>query len=269
MSVAATATIRAATRMPHVSTRTSLRGGATGLGANGPIGYAGRPRLRARERPAPDDPRPLAAPAMFALLLPARAHPTARRPRISRRMESGGPGIGSSAEMETWDAIRARRNVRSFTDEALTDVELDRILEAGRRSPSANNSQPWDLVVISGRAELEALAHVWQGARHVARSAATIVIVAPIVEDEARARFIEYDLGQLTLQMAIAAADLGIGTGHAAVDDQELLRRLLGVPEGYRGAALLARGHPADRPLAPLEHPNRRPFDDVVHRGGW
>ncbi len=171
--------------------------------------------------------------------------------------------------METWDAIRARRSVRSFTDEPLTEAEIDRILEAGRRAPSAGNSQPWDLVLVTDRARLEELATVWQGARHIARSAATIAIVAPITDDERRGGFIEYDLGQLTLQMAIAAADLGIGSGHAAIGDQELFRRLLGVPEGYRGAALLALGHPADRPLAPLERPNRRPFDDVVHRGAW
>lgn len=171
--------------------------------------------------------------------------------------------------METWDAIRSRRNVRAFTDEPLNDAELDRILEAGRRAPSAGNMQPWDLVVVTERATLVELAKVWQGARHVATSAATVAIVTAIVEDERRAAFIEYDLGQLTMQMAIAAADLGIGSGHAAVRDQDLLRRLLRVPDGYRGAALLALGRPADRPLIPLTHPNRRPFDEVVHRGAW
>jgi nitroreductase len=171
--------------------------------------------------------------------------------------------------METWDAIRARRNVRTFTDEPLTAADLDRILEAGRRAPSAGNSQPWDLVLVTDRQQLEDLANVWQGARHIAHSAATIAIVAPIVEDERKAGFIEYDLGQLTLQMAVAAADLGIGSGHSAVRDEDLFRQLLGVPDGYRGAALLALGRPADRPLAPIEHPDRRPFDDVVHRGRW
>ncbi len=169
--------------------------------------------------------------------------------------------------METWDAIRSRRNVRSFTDEPLTDAELDRILEAGRRAPSAGNSQPWDLVVVTDRAQLEELATIWRGARHVAGSAATIAIVTP--EDEGHGAFVEYDLGQLTIQMAIAAADLGIGSGHSAIGDQDLFRRLLGIPEGYRGAALLALGHPADRPLTPIDDPDRRPLDAVVHRGMW
>jgi nitroreductase len=171
--------------------------------------------------------------------------------------------------METWDAITARRNVRAFTDEPLTEAEIERILEAGRRAPSAGNRQPWDLVVVTDRATLVELANVWRGARHVATSAATVAIVTPILDDPGQAGFVEYDLGQLTMQMAIAAADLGIGSGHTAVRDQDLFRRLLAVPDDHRGAAMLALGRPADRPLVPIAHPDRRTFDDVVHRGVW
>jgi nitroreductase len=39
--------------------------------------------------------------------------------------------------METWDAIRARRNVRVYTEQPIAAPDLDRILEAGRRSPSS------------------------------------------------------------------------------------------------------------------------------------
>jgi nitroreductase len=171
--------------------------------------------------------------------------------------------------METWDAIRARRNVRTYTDRTIADDDLDRVLEAGRRAPSASNTQPWDFVVVSDERDLEELALVWQGAGHIARSAVTIVIVAPISDDSRRRALIEYDLGQATLQMAVTAADLGIGSGHAAIGDQDRLRRLLGIPDDRRGAYLLALGYPADRPLTPLAKLNRRPFEEVVHRGRW
>ena len=45
--------------------------------------------------------------------------------------------------METWDAIRARRNVRQYTGQPITREDLERILEAGRRAPSSGNWQPW------------------------------------------------------------------------------------------------------------------------------
>jgi nitroreductase len=69
--------------------------------------------------------------------------------------------------------------------------------------------------------------------------------------------------------MMLAAADLGIGSGHSAVGDQEACRRILGVPEDRTCAYMLALGYPADRPLAPIRRHDRRAFDDVVHRGHW
>jgi nitroreductase len=69
--------------------------------------------------------------------------------------------------------------------------------------------------------------------------------------------------------MMLAAADLGIGTCHSSVQDQVLAREILGFPEGYFLAYLLSLGYPADGPLRPLTRLNRRPFDEVVHRGRW
>ena len=171
--------------------------------------------------------------------------------------------------METWDAIRARRNVRAYTDQPIEPQQLERILEAARRTPSSRNWQPWDFVVVTERAHLRELATVWQGAGHVAGSAATIALVAPVSEDEREKAITNYDLGQATMSIMIAAADLGIGSGHSAVGDQELARRLLGLPTDHYCAFLIALGHPADRPLAPLTKINRRPFDEVVHRERW
>jgi nitroreductase len=138
-----------------------------------------------------------------------------------------------------------------------------------RRTPSAGNQQAWDFIVCTNREQLTQLARVWRSAGHVAGSAATIALVAPR-PDEARTRdLIQYDLGQATMSIMLAAADLGIGSAHAAVSDQELARRLLGVPEDRFCAWLITLGTPADRPLTPIERPDRRPFEDVVHRGHW
>ena len=69
--------------------------------------------------------------------------------------------------------------------------------------------------------------------------------------------------------MMIAAADLGIGTGHSSVGDQEQARKILGVPDDHDVAYLLGVGYPADRPLRPIVKPNRRPIDEVIRHGHW
>lgn len=171
--------------------------------------------------------------------------------------------------METWDAIRARRNVRDYEDRPIPPHDLDRILEAARRTPSSSNQQRWDFVVVTDHKELERLAQVWRGAAHVARSAATIGLVAPITGDEGTRVSVHYDLGQATMSIMLAAADLGIGSGHAAVRDQDVARAVLDLPDDRELAWLIALGYPARRPLDPISEPDRRPFEDVVHRGRW
>ena len=171
--------------------------------------------------------------------------------------------------METWDAITSRRNVRSYAKGVIAPQDLDQILEAARRSPSAGNQQAWDFVVCTDPEQLIQLAGVFQAARHVAGSAATIALVAPRSDDAQMRDLIQFDLGQAAMSIMLAAADLGIGSAHAGVHDQELARRVLGFPEDRFCALLVSLGVPADRPLRPIKRPNRRPFDDVVHRGHW
>lgn len=169
--------------------------------------------------------------------------------------------------MQTWDAITTRRNVRTYEDRPIPVDDLDRILEAGRRTPSSRNTQPWDFVVVTERDALVRLAQVWRGAGHVAGSAATIAVVAPVSQDGPQRA--EYDIGQASMAIQLAATDLGIGAGVTAVADEDLARTLLGLPEDRRCAYLIPLGYPADRPLKPIRNPDRRPFDEVVHRETW
>ena len=171
--------------------------------------------------------------------------------------------------MDAWDAIRARRNVRSYTPAPIPDADLDRILQAGWRSPSARNNQHWDFVLVTDRQQLQELSTVWMGAGHIAGAQAAIALVMPRPPDERTKLMDQYDLGQATMAMAIAATELGVGTGHSAIGDQDRARAILSVPDSHFVAYLLGLGYPADRPLRPIAKPNRRPLDEVVHRGRW
>jgi len=171
--------------------------------------------------------------------------------------------------METWDAIRARRNVRTYLPDPIPAADLNRIAEAGWRAPSASNRQHWNFIIVTDRDQLQALSTVWQGARHIAGAAAAIALVVPQPADD-RSRVVDqYDLGQATYAIMIAAADLGIGTGHSSVGDQEKAREILGVPDDHDVAFMIGIGYPADRPLKPIVKPNRLPFDEVVRHDHW
>jgi nitroreductase len=171
--------------------------------------------------------------------------------------------------VQTWEAIRSRRDVRSFEDQPIADDHLDEILESGRRSPSSQNWQPWDFIVVRQRDQLLQLSHVWRGAGHVAHAAATIALIAPLPKDERQRDRLHYDLGQATMSMMLAAASLGIGSCHSSVGDQDLARGLLTLPDDRFCAYLISLGYPADRPLTLIRNPDRRPFNEVVHRDRW
>ncbi|MDT7721613.1 MAG: hypothetical protein QOE94_2624 [Mycobacterium sp.] len=87
---------------------------------------------------------------------------------------------------------------------------------------------------VTDHAQLQELSTVWQGGGHIADAAAAIAFVLPVPPSERRKVTDQYDVGQATMAMMTAATDLGIGTGHSSVGDQDKARAILGVPEGYQ-----------------------------------
>jgi nitroreductase len=110
--------------------------------------------------------------------------------------------------------------------------------------------------VITDRTQLDALGGVWQGARHIPGAQAAIVLLLPKPPEERFITLDRYDLGQATYAMLLAATDLGIGTAHSSISDQEKARQILGFPDGYIAAYMIGLGYPADRPLRPIIKPD-------------
>ena len=72
--------------------------------------------------------------------------------------------------------------------------------------------------------------------------------MAPIPADQDARDWIFYDMGQATMNMMLAATELGIGSSHAAIDDQALARRILNLPEDRFCVGLVAFGYPVGSP---------------------
>ena len=114
---------------------------------------------------------------------------------------------------------------------------------------------------MTEREQLQELSGVWQRRRPYRAAGAAVAIVIPDEADSACA--LRFDLGQASLQMMVVAADLGIGSGHSSVGDQDLARRVLGLPEDKIVGIIIDFGYPADRPLKPIRNPPA-----AVRRGG-
>jgi nitroreductase len=169
--------------------------------------------------------------------------------------------------METWEAIRTRRNVRRFADRPIEPEHLERIVAAAALAPSSMNQQRWAFVVIRDRERLARLAASGDYAGHVASAAAAIAFLTPRVEDPDERESIAFDLGQAVENAMLAAWGLGIGSCHASIYDEAAVRSLLRYPTELCCDLVVSFGHPAAPTslLPPGSKGGRKPFDDLRH----
>ena len=152
--------------------------------------------------------------------------------------------------MDIHEIIRTRRSVRAYEDRPVPDDVLQRLLEAAQWAPSANNLQPWKLVVVRDAQRRRDLA---QAARKQLFIAQAPVVVAAVAVDPGR--MMPCDVPPYAVDAAIAidhltlaAAAEGLGTCWIGAFDQDLVKGILGVPEDHKVVALLPIGYPADGP---------------------
>ena len=172
--------------------------------------------------------------------------------------------------METWHAINTVRVVRTFSDQPIAEEDLERILDAARRTGSSKNDQHWAFIVIRDREHLAELAKVGDYAGHLADATVAVALITPDATGHYN-NSVMWDSGRAAQNMVLAAWELGIGSVPATVYDHGLAHRLLGLPEDRRCDFLLSFGHPADpeKLTAPNRAGGRLSLSELVHEERW
>lgn len=170
--------------------------------------------------------------------------------------------------MNVFDAIRTKRAVREFKQEALPDEVVKTILNAGRRAQSAKNSQPWRFIAITDRETLKKLSMTGVYAGHLAGAALGVAILTP---DPALRFSVMFDAGQSAAYMQLAAWELGVGSVPATIYETEKAREILGFPPEWHVQVIFSFGYPADDEVltrAPKKG-GRESLDELVHWDHW
>jgi nitroreductase len=167
--------------------------------------------------------------------------------------------------------LRARQ-VREFTDEALTDGELRAITDVARWTGSSRNAQPWRFLVIRDRTTIARLeAAGLPQTRALKTATAVVAIVLP--DDVERLVSHAYDDGRAAERMLIAAGMLGLAAGIAWVRPDVLpaAREILDLPADRMVRTLMALGHPTPEAQKPKSPPGqaRLPRNETVFDGEW
>jgi nitroreductase len=169
--------------------------------------------------------------------------------------------------METWDAIRTRRNVREFDERPIPPEDLDRIVAAAALAPSSMNEQRGAFVVCREKENLVELSHVGDHTDHIGGAAAAIAFLTPRTDEVAEREMIAFDLGQAVENAMLTAWELGIGSCHGSVYDEPRIRALLAYPPEMTCDLVVSFGYPADpASLAPPgSRGGRKRLSDLRH----
>jgi 5,6-dimethylbenzimidazole synthase len=203
---------------------------------------------------------------------------------------------------EFYRLVERRRDVRAeFTGDPVDDDTLLRVLGAAHRAPSVGLSQPWDFVVVREQCALEGFAQHVAGerARYAAelppeRRAAFAGIKVEGIRESGLGIVVTYDptrggrqvLGRRTVDDAglfssvlavqnlwLAATVEGLGVGWVSFYREEVLARLVDLPDHVRPIAWLCLGRVSGLQQVPdLERHGwrrRRPLEEAVHHEAW
>ena len=152
----------------------------------------------------------------------------------------------------------SRRSIRKYKPKQISQNTLEKILEAARYAPSANNGQPWRFIVVSDPEIKEKLSH-GQWNTFIKNSAVTIVGCAFEGSEYAR-KWSTIDTTIAMQNMIIAAWSLGIGSCWVGDFDEAEVRRLLAVPKDWKIISLLSLGYPDEAP----ETTSRKPLTEIM-----
>jgi len=137
--------------------------------------------------------------------------------------------------MDFYDLIRRRESVRNYDpNRPIDDIVLNRILNAGRLAPSADNRQPWTFLLVSSKEKLEEVRpcykKTWfQQAPHI------LIIIGDKTKSWVRSddgyNSIETDLAIVMDHIILAAEYENIGTCWIEAYDPKILSDAISLKE--------------------------------------
>jgi nitroreductase len=165
--------------------------------------------------------------------------------------------------MDCIDQVLNRRSIRRFKDEPVSEQVINRILEAGRRAPTATNQQPWHFVVARDYAEKEAC--TFGGFNRFATEAPFVVVGLYRKSEVIIEKLSLMDVTIALQNMVVAGWVQGVGSCWMGAFDESKLRGALNLPEDSRIVGAVAFGIPDENP----GQPPKKPLSETVHFDRW
>lgn len=160
--------------------------------------------------------------------------------------------------MEVFDCIAKRASVREYQSNPVGKELLEKLVDAGRRAPTARAIEPWEFVVVQRKETLNKLGEISPNGKFVKDATACIIIFCQ------QTKYYLEDGCAATENILLAAEALGLGACWIAGDKKDYtaeVARLLNAPQGLKLVSLISIGWPKKV----IEQIKTRAVDDVIH----
>jgi nitroreductase len=165
--------------------------------------------------------------------------------------------------MKCIEQILSRRSIRKFKNKPVSEENINNILEAGRRAPSATNNQPWHFVIARDKKAKEAFS--FGGFNRFTGEAAFIVLGLYKPSEVIIEKLSLMDVTISLQNMVIAAWVQGVGSCWMGAFDENLLKDTLDLPADSTIVGAIAFGIADENPV----QPPKKQLDEIVHFDKW
>jgi len=162
------------------------------------------------------------------------------------------------------EAIKTRRSIRKFRETPVPENLLKEVLNAARLAPSADNAQPWKIIVVRDEQMKQKVTQACNGQKFLVQ-APIVLVVCGIPEDafQTVGGYMSSHVIDASIALdhvTLAAHSLGLGTCWVAWFKEEKVKDILGIPEDVRVVALSPLGYPDESP----ERPSRKNLEELI-----
>jgi nitroreductase len=173
---------------------------------------------------------------------------------------------------EILDLIATRQSDRKYSDRIVDREAAERILEAGRLSPSACNAQPWKFIAVNDAELISKLAEAASAKligmnTFVAQAPFLIVIVRERPNFSSKIGSTIKDKDYSLIDIGIAAENIclqaeaeGLGSCMLGWLDEKMVRELLSIPGNKRVELIITIGYS----LSDQREKRRKPREEVI-----
>jgi nitroreductase len=164
-------------------------------------------------------------------------------------------------------AILARRSIRHYTKEPVSQDTIEQLLKAAMAAPSAGNQQPWHFIVIQDRQILDDIPNIHAYAQMTAEASLAILVCGDLGIEKHPGFWVQ-DCSAATENILIEACEIGLGAVWVGVypNEQrvEALSKLVGLPDKIIPLSLIPIGYPAEH-----KSPSERYNIAKIHYNRW